>query len=81
VLVEAQLAAGDTAGARASYAVYRDAALRLLGAPPSAALSALVQTRPAQWRVTCRRGGPLCGPYRRRACARTGCSDHHRVPP
>jgi DNA-binding SARP family transcriptional activator len=48
VLVEAQLAAGDPAGARSSYAAYRSAVLRLLGAPPSAALTALVRAAPGR---------------------------------
>ena len=47
VLIEAQLAAGDAAGARLSYATYCADTLRLLGAPPSAALTALVQASPA----------------------------------
>jgi DNA-binding SARP family transcriptional activator len=80
VLVEAQLAAGDATGARASYEVYRDAALRVLGAPPSAALSALVQGPPAQRRsraaVTARWEARTAGA----GAPAPGCSDQHRVP-
>jgi DNA-binding SARP family transcriptional activator len=43
VLIRAQLAAGDAAGARLSYDTYRAAALRLLGVHPSDELTALVR--------------------------------------
>ena len=81
VLVEAQLAAGDTAGARASYAVYRDAALRLLGAPPSDALSALVHAPPAQRRSRADAAARWAARTAGAGAPAPGCSEHHRVPP
>ena len=67
VLVEAQLAAGDVAGALSSYRAYRDAVLRLLGAAPSAALTALVHGASARERcvglpAARRRAHPAAGP-------------------
>lgn len=52
VLVEAQLAAGDVPGALTSYRAYRAAVLRLLGALPSAALTALVHGPSVRGRPT-----------------------------
>jgi DNA-binding SARP family transcriptional activator len=80
VLVEAPFAAGDVDGALSSYATYRAAVLRLLGAPPSAAFTALVHAPAASHRS----GGALAARWAARtAGARIpapGCTDRNRMP-
>jgi DNA-binding SARP family transcriptional activator len=65
-LVESQLAVGDVAGARRSYATYRAATLRRLGTEPTAELAALLHAglirfdreRPARWTTRTAAGAP-----------------------
>jgi DNA-binding SARP family transcriptional activator len=80
VLVEAQVAAGDVPGALASYSAYRAAALRAWGAPPSAALAALVPVPPALERHGVA-PAPAGRAPRTAAVATAGCAARDRMPP